>query len=374
MKFDMHIDSKIAELARILDTFAYDDEPAALAIAFLQEHSSQALEIICKSYCTFKFLSLDFFLQCSESEKTWLFDNIITKLPYNMVCYFLWQCCSKLSPLDIRRKQTINRKLSREQHTYTANASATSYVDVCVETEDLTTHPYSSRLSKLTESIDGLLMAYLSEGTMKFADMLSYMFNKSAQLCSTDVEIVYSIFAPRIFQLDVFEALPVSQQFFALKSLQSFLQTLAPTMVECRTKFIKQVLDGCSNDAVKTHVIELLIDPHFDTESKYCGLNWTFLPTNTSPTGPAHELRDKLESLDCFEELVLEQSLLFNEADKLDMSDVMLELLKLKKYSVLEDWISYDKQQFDSIMNMSSLVHDLCRKKLSRKRNKTKTV
>lgn len=322
--FDETLSNDVS-LSQILDAFIIEEERPSIIVSFLETHDADFKSIIVHSLRWTRLFQLDFVLQCSEREVSYLLKKL-KYVPGSVAAYCCWQICKSESGTSHRLKWMFKKEM---------NWILSSFK---------TRHPYSHISAKAIAQTDLKLFRACAEN--RFADAVSelsdeeFKYFMSASNCS--------IFKFRLNSVDVFIRLDPIKQWLFLKE-GNFFENSASENV------LWQILATDSiDDEVKIAIFDKL------EHSKICNKI-------------SESLLSYVEESKSWSELMLKVTL----DGHFNMLELAKTMLRNRKWKLLSQWAEQDAASLDAIFKVSKLVQrrwleEKARSSLKRKLKKGK--
>lgn len=266
--------------------------------------------------------SLDFALQCTPEDRSWLVDNVFASP--NHAAYFAWQAIASKSSKADQLKFQLRQRLD----TILLNGPV---------------HPYKWNHSRYVMQLDSAAVK-LSQAA-RFTD-LAYLINSNSQLSD---ELMsgwsYSVFRSRILQYDVYKELSPLNQYMLLKAVQSSSNYAKEHYVSSKTgrhllknsfhaDLLIQIIDNAENLEMK-HMAYLVLK-QFDDRSQFIS-NDAYVATQECGSFGEFEFKTTIAG------------------ENFHTRDMVIYLL-LNQRSWLNSWIKSDREEVDSLLKCSDLV------------------
>lgn len=326
-------------LSEILDEFLHDDTPPDIILNFLSNYYDEIDQIFKNSICYKQIFQVDFYLRCNRTVRNELF-KLMEHVKPQEYSYLCWQLKSRYfsAELTTDEKSIINRFLLQ------------------VTKEDIR-HPYSHRHELYIRDFEENCSKCIHDTKSMTLIGKYYEVNpdeyeaKDLEAKKFDIfgteqkwyvamqQMMHSLFKWRTLQYDVFANLNPKQKYIYI--------TMLPNMDVSDLEEIQLQLYDSDEDVE----IKKVLYSKVTTEWKRY-TSWSHDPLHSIFKNDP-EILKIVNNAHSFEEIQLNVSLL---GILPPYKKIALWCLMAQKKSFLKDWAKYDKETFDSALNIRELL------------------
>ena len=331
MLYDQDISLDVS-LSRVLDAFAYDNEPPEVVISYLSMYPSSIKSILCGSLVKSRILCVDFLHKCTYDQVKWIAGNF-KSLPRACACDLAWQAADKRS--GVRSDMLI---MFREH-----------LADIL---KSDTRHPYRGRAEKHVSELDDMLFEAAKAG-----DITSALHSCTASgFEEVSSWLDRSLFFRRMFQVDVFDALSAQNKYVLFKKsiLDSTNFVFAPSQhqvedySEVCADFLLQVFGTKIVDSsVKAEMYKMLLRSPVAMSTRDIA---AYIAKTRFKLGD--KTRSLISKAKCISQVMLD--LAVQGEDRYDA--VALYMLLMKKEKLLREWVMSDPDQVRDCFDIVDIV------------------
>jgi hypothetical protein len=304
MIYDYNISENIS-LSKILDAFFIENEKPSVIITFLQQYDTSFDDIIKNSLYSDRLFQLDFILQCNINEIDYIIKKINTNKISIKTLYFIWQIL--------------------KSNSYKVNHIKYALRDYIKDCNKNYKHPYQYG-SIIVEQLDDQCIKYIDKNKTIFNILYQYYDNSELFLKYLN-DVDKSLFKYRFMQFDFISQLKDDLLFVFLNNIY--------TSTDNFEKFNAQIFDSDIDFEIKKHCFNMSKNnvAVYITDNKYS------------------DICNECESI---AELLLKISIF-----GIDIDYMFILFLMFNKLNWLKEWIEFDKNTVDSLLNVSSFVSNL---------------
>lgn len=329
MLYDQTISDTVS-LSRVLDAFAYDNEPPEVVLSFLDSYNGSIADILSSSLVKSKICCIDFLHKCSYKQAKWIADNFDC-LPLQCRCDLAWQTADMRSGISSGVLFMFKKFLK----------------DLLMS--DIQ-HPYKHGAEKYVSELDDMMFEAAKAGDITCA--LSACTSRGFEALSPYLD--YSLFFSRIFQVDIFDALSTQNKyiFFKKQIIDDFIHLgshhACETKQETVIDFLMQVFGTkIIDDEVKKQMCSMLLSgKQVSGSTRAAAMH--IAETKFKMKG-TKKLIDNAKHISS---VLLD--LAIQGEDNYDA--VILYMLLMKKKRLLQEWIDNDPDQVRDNFDIVGLV------------------
>lgn len=320
--YDTNISEDIS-LSKILDAFIIDNEKSNIIITFLKQHDSYFSEIINNSLYYTKLFQLDFILSCKNDDIKYLIEKLSFIRKYD-VALFIWQI------LKSNAGKLNNIK-------YTLRTNLYKHIDGSFK------HPYYL-CDKKIEQFDQICFKYIERNNSIIDILCSQNGDNLIQFFD---HLNNSLFKTRLIQYDFISNLSDKALYVFLKNVYNLCNNNIHRInlinnFHIIKIFTLQILDSNINNEIKKYCFnqyKKIINNHISIEASY-NINLETI-----------DIIDIINDSKSFSELMLKMTI-----SNYDITQYSILYLMTYKMNWLKEWVTYDKDNLNSYLNVSDFI------------------
>lgn len=331
MLYDQTISDTVS-LSRVLDAFAYDNEPPEVVLSFLDSYNGSIADIVDSSLVKSKLFCIDFLHKCSYKQAKWIASHFDC-LPMQCRCDLAWQTADTRSDINsgvlFMFKQHLPKILKSDVR-----------------------HPYKHGAEKYVSELDDMLFEAAKAGDITCA--LCNCTTSGFEEVSSWLD--HSLFFRRMFQVDVFDALSVQNKYVLFKKsiLDSINFYFAPSQHQ-----VEDYSEVCADFLLQVFGTKIIDD---DVKKQMCSMLLSSKQVSGSTRAVAMHIAETKFKMKGTKKLIDNakhvSSVLIDLAiqgeDRYDA--VILYMLLMKKRKLLEEWIDSDPDQVRENFDIVDIV------------------